>query len=137
MSRGWLLWVAGALVLAASSSPSIAQRVPRLVLPAAGAMGAVLVTAAFVSSLRRLVQSYRQAGVLSFTPVVVTFVALVFLVLLPAMHLQRALMPSRDRATPTFAGSGEWFGSEAYPLFRCHRRFDSNASRGSAVLAAG
>ena len=77
-TRGWLLWGAAALVFAASSSPSIAQRVPRLLLPAAGAVGAVLVTAAFVSSLRRLVQSYRQAGVLSFTPVVVTFVALVF-----------------------------------------------------------
>ena len=135
-SRGWLLWVAGALVFAGSSSPSIAQRVPRLLLPAAGAVGAELVTAALVSSLRRLVRSYRDAGVLSFTPVVVTFVALVFLVLLPAMHLQRALMPSRDRAPRILAGFGDWFGSEGYPLFRRHRGLDIKGSPGSDVLAA-
>lgn len=61
-ARGWFLWVAGALIFAASSSPSIAQRVPRLLLPAAGAVGAVLVTAGFVSSVRRLVRRYREAG---------------------------------------------------------------------------
>jgi hypothetical protein len=93
-------------------------------LPAAGAAGAVLVTVAFVSSLGRLVRSYREAGVLSFAPVVVPFVALVFLVILPAMHLQRALMPSRDRAPRIPAGFGDWFGSEGYPLFRRHRGLD-------------
>ena len=135
-TRGWLLWVAAALVFVASSSPSIAQRVPRLLLPAAGAAGAVLVTAAFVSSLGRLVRSYREAGVLSFATVVATFVALVFLVILPAMHLQRALMPSRDRAPRILTGFGDWFGSEGYPLFRRHRGLDIKGRPGSDVLAA-
>ena len=122
--RGWALWAAVALVFASSSSPSIAQHVPRLLLPAAGAAGAVLVTIAFVSSLGRLVRGYRKAGMLSLRPVLITFVALVFLVILPATHLQPALTPSRDRAPRILAGSGDWFGSEGYPLFRRHRGLD-------------
>jgi len=136
MTRGWLLWVAAALIFAASSSPSIAQRVPRLLLPAAGAAGAVLVTVAFLSSLGRLVRGYREAGALSFAPVIVPLVALVFLVILPAMHLQRALMASRGQAPRILAGFGDWFGSEGYPLFRRHRGLDIKARPGSEVLAA-
>lgn len=134
--RGWALWVAVAPVFASSSSPSIAQHVPRLLLPAAGAAGAVLVTIAFVSSLGRLVRGYRKAGMLSLRPVLITFVALVFLVILPATHLQPALTPSRDRAPRILAGSGDWFGSEGYPLFRRHRGLDIKARPGADVLAA-
>jgi murein DD-endopeptidase MepM/ murein hydrolase activator NlpD len=135
-TRGWLLWVAAALVYAASSSPSIAQHVPRLLLPAAGAAGAVLIITAFIGSLHRLVCSYRTAGSRSFMSVGIAFVALVFLVIIPAMHLQRALMRSRDRAPRILTGFGDWFGSEGYPLFRCHRGLDIKARPGADVLAA-
>ena len=134
--RGWLFWLAVALVVAATSSQSIAQRVPRLMLPAAGAAGAVLVTTAFVSSLVRFLRNYRKAGLLSFAPVVIAFIALTFLVILPAIHLQRALMPSHDRAPRILAGFGDWFGSEGYPLFRRHRGLDVKATPGADVLAA-
>jgi murein DD-endopeptidase MepM/ murein hydrolase activator NlpD len=99
-------------------------------------VGAVLVTAAFVRSLVRLVRSYREAGVRSFMPVVVTFAALVFLVIVPAMHLQRAFMPSHDPAPRILTGFGDWFGSEGYPLFRRHRGLDIKGRPGSDVLAA-
>src|SRR5262249_15501774 len=127
-SRRWLMWVAAALVFAASSSPSIAQHLPRLLLPAVGLMGAVLVTIAFVRSLGRLRRT--------FMPFVVSSVALVFLVVLPAIHLQRALMPSRDRAPRALAGFGDWFGSEGYPIFRRHRGLDVQGRPGADVLAA-
>jgi murein DD-endopeptidase MepM/ murein hydrolase activator NlpD len=135
-TRRWLLWIAAALVFAASSSPSIAQRVPRLLFPAAGAVGAVLVTAVFVGSLGRLVRNYREGRPLFLTPVVVSLVALVFLGILPAIHFWRAFVPSHDRAPRILARFGDWFGSEGYPLFRGHRGLDIKGSPGSDVLAA-
>ena len=135
-TRSWLVGGIAAVVFAASSSPSIAQSIPPFVLPAVGAAGAVLVTAAFVSALVRLGRRYRETKALPVGPVLVTFVALVFLVILPATHLQRALMPSRDRAPRILAGFSDWFGSEGYPRFSRHRGLDIKASPGADVLAA-
>ena len=135
-TRGGLIWVTAVVVYAASTSPWIAHQTPRFFLPTVGAAGAVLITVAFVRSLMRLGRRYRQAKALPVTPVLVTFVALVFLVVLPATHLQRALTPSRDRAPRILAGFGDWFGSEGYPRFSRHRGLDIKSSPGADVLAA-
>ena len=135
-TRAWLLWVAAALVFVAGSSPSIAQRVPGFLLPAAGVVGAVLVTVAFVRALRRFLRGDREVGRRDFAPVVVSFVALVFFVIVPALHLLRAVMPSSERGPRILAGFGDWFGAEGYPRFRRHRGLDIKGRPGSDVLAA-
>ena len=132
----WVLWGTAALVYAASTSPSIAQRLPRFLLPAIGAAGAVLVTWAFVRALVRLVRSHRDAKGLPVAPALVAFVALIFLVILPAVHLQRALTTTRDRTPRILAGFGDWFGAEGYPRFDRHRGLDIKGTPGVDVLAA-
>jgi len=96
----------------------------------------MLVTAALVKSLVRFLRNYREAGVLGVAPIVVTVVAFAFVVILPAIHLHRAFMPSRDRAPRILAGFGDWFGAEGYPLVGRHRGLDIKSTPGVDVLAA-
>jgi hypothetical protein len=134
-----VLWVALPLVVlvyVAGSSPSVAQRAPRLLFPALGAAGAVLVTVAFVNSLVRLVRRYREERRTHVGPVVLNLILFVVLVIMPLTHLQRALTPSLDGAPRILAGFGDRFGSEGYPRVSPPRGLDIADRPGADVLAA-
>ncbi|MBI2527877.1 MAG: M23 family metallopeptidase [Candidatus Rokubacteria bacterium] len=132
----WLTLLATVLVLVGASSPWIAQRAPRFLFPALAAVGAVLVVWSFVNALVRLVRRYRGDGRLRLYPVVVSVVAMVFLVILPARHLLRAMTAPPDGAPRILAGFGDWLGSEGYPRPSPHRGIDVAGRPGADVLAA-
>jgi hypothetical protein len=134
-TRGWVFWVVLALATVAASSTAIVERTPRFLVPAIGVIGAVLVTAALVKLLIRLRRTYREAGVLGMAPLLVMVVAFVFVVIVPAIHLHRAFMPSHDRPR-ILAGFDDWFGAEGYPLLGRHRGIDIKGAPGADVLAA-
>ena len=124
------------LVILGANTPWVALRLPRLTLPIVAAAGAVLIVFSFASSLARLVRWRRAEEGLRFFPVVVNVVAMVFLVLLPLMHLVRAVTPSGDGAPRIHAGFGDWLGSEGYPRLSSHRGVDVAGRMGADVLAA-
>ena len=97
-----------------ASSPWVAQWTPRFLFPALAAAGAVLVVFSFVSSLARFVRRARGEGRFGFFPVVVNVVATMFLVVLPLMHLVRAMTAPADGAPRILAAFGDWLGSEGY-----------------------
>src|SRR5207244_13568029 len=82
--------------LVGASSPWVAQWTPRFLFPALAAAGAVLVVFSFVSSLARFVRRARGERRFGFFPVVVNVVATMFLVILPLMHLVRAMTAPAD-----------------------------------------
>jgi murein DD-endopeptidase MepM/ murein hydrolase activator NlpD len=136
---GRVLWFAlptVALVFAGASSPWVAQLAPRFLFPVLAAVGGALVVFSFVSSLVRFVRRYRGEGHFRLFPVVSNVVATVFLVILPVMHLVRALTAPSDGAPPILAGFGDWLGSEGYPRLSPHRGVDVAGSMGADVLAA-
>lgn len=139
MMAGRILWLALALavvVFVGASSPSIAQRAPRVLFPTLAAAGAVLLVLSLVSSLVQLVRRYRGEGRVLLVPVVVIGVATTFLVVLPATHLVRALTVSRDGAPRIHTEFGAWRGAEGYPLLAPHRGIDVAGRIGDDVLAA-
>jgi len=89
----WFTLPTVVLTFAGASSPWVAQRAPRFLFPAVAAAGAALIVFSFVSSLVQSIRRRRVEGRLSFFPVVVNVVAMVFLVLLPTTHLVRAVTP--------------------------------------------
>jgi len=106
------------------------------IFPAVAAAGAALIVFSFVTSLVQSIRRRRVEGRLSFLPVVVNVVAMVFLVLLPTTHLVRAVTPSGDGAPRIHAGFGDWLGSEGYPRLSPHRGVDVAGRMGADVLAA-
>jgi murein DD-endopeptidase MepM/ murein hydrolase activator NlpD len=125
----------GVVVLAAASTPSVAQHLPRFVFPAVAAVGAALIVGSFVRSLVRFARRSRD-GRLRILPLAVSLVAMVVFVILPATHLVRAIVPSRDGAPRILAGFGDWLGAEGYPRPSAHRGLDVAARMGADVLAA-
>ena len=124
------------LVIMGAHTPWIAHLVPRFIFPAVAAAGAALIVFSFVTSLVQSIRRRRVEGRLSFLPVVVNVVAMVFLVLLPTTHLVRAVTPSGDGAPRIHAGFGDWLGSEGYPRLSPHRGVDVAGRMGADVLAA-
>src|SRR5437899_12277313 len=124
------------LVIMGAHPPWIAHLVPRFLFPALAAAGAALIVFSFVTSLVQSVRRRRVEGRLSFFPVVVNVVAMVFLVLLPTTHLVRAVTPSGDGAPRIHAGFGDWLGAEGYPRLSPHRGVDVAGRMGADVLAA-
>jgi len=132
----WLVLPAAVLVFVGASSPWIAQRAPRFLFPALAAAGAALVVWSFVNSLVRLVRRYRGEGRLRLYPVVVSVIAMVFLAILPATHLLRAMTASPDGTPRILAAFGAWRGSEGYPRPSPHRGIDVAGHPGADVLAS-
>jgi murein DD-endopeptidase MepM/ murein hydrolase activator NlpD len=136
---GRVLWFAlptVVLTFAGASSPWVAQRAPRFLFPALAAVGGALVVFSFVRTLVRFVRRDRGEGRFRLFPVVGNVVATVFLVILPVMHLVRALTAPGDGAPPILAGFGDWLGSEGYPRLSPHRGIDVAGRVGADVLAA-
>jgi len=124
------------LILIAAHSPSVAQRVPRLTFPVVAAVGAALIVFSFVRSVARLVAAPGADRRRRVLPLAFSFVALVFLVIFPAVHVVRAISPPADRAPRIHTGFGDWLGSEGYPRLSSHRGIDVAGSMGADVLAA-
>jgi murein DD-endopeptidase MepM/ murein hydrolase activator NlpD len=124
------------LVVMCAYTPWIAQRIPRFTFPTVAAAGAALILFSFVNSLVQFVQRGRMEGHWRIFPVVVNVVATVFLVLLPLVHLVRAVTPPGDGTPRIHAGFGDWLGAEGYPLLNPHRGVDVAGSVGTDVLAA-
>src|SRR5207247_5006650 len=114
----------------------VAQWTPRFLFPALAAAGAILVVFSFVSSLVRFVRRARGERRFRFFPVVVNVVATMFLVILPLMHLVRAMTAPADGAPRILAAFGDWLGSEGYPRPSPQRAVDVAARTETAVLAA-
>jgi murein DD-endopeptidase MepM/ murein hydrolase activator NlpD len=100
------------------------------------AVGAALIVLWFVTSLVQFLQCYRAEGRLRFLPVVVSVAAMVLLVLLPLVHLVRAVAPPVDGTPRIHTGFGDWLGSEGYPRLSPHRGVDVAGRMGADVLAA-
>jgi len=132
----WLAPPTAVLVFVGASSPWVAQWTPRFLFPALAAAGAVLVVFSFVSSLARFVRRARGERRFGFFPVVVNVVATMFLVILPLMHLVRAMTAPADGAPRILAAFGDWLGSEGYPRPSPHRGVDIAGRMGTDVLAA-
>jgi Peptidase family M23 len=124
------------LVVVGAHTPSLAQWVPRFTFPSLAAAGAALIVFSFVNSLVRFVRCRCVGGRLRFLPVVANLVAMVFLVLLPLIHLMRVLTPLEDGTPRIHAGFGDWLGSEGYPRLSPHRGVDVAGTVGADVLAA-
>jgi murein DD-endopeptidase MepM/ murein hydrolase activator NlpD len=129
----WLTPLAAALIYAAAISPSLSQRVPRFLLPTLAAIGAILITAALVRSLVRIVDA-GPAKCRLVLPVALNTVATLVLVVSP---VSRLVSSARSANGPrTLARFGDWRGSEGYPRLEPHRGVDIAARPGSDVLAA-
>jgi hypothetical protein len=133
---GPLLWVALPLGVLAGSSPTVAQRAPRLLFPILGAVGAVLLTMGFVNSLVRLGRRHHAKEHIRIWPALMYLVLFVGLVIMPLTHLKRALAPIHDGAPLILATFGDWFGAEGYPRLSRHRGLDIKGRPGADVLAA-
>jgi hypothetical protein len=112
------------------------QGAPRLLFPILGAVGAVLLTMAFVNSLVRLVRHYHDEEHIRIGLVVIYLVLFVGLVIMPLTHLKRALTRTHDGAPQILAAFGDWFGAEGYPRLSRHRGLDIKGRPGADVLAA-
>lgn len=135
---GRALWLAVpvAILLAAASSPAIAQRVPRFLLPMLAALGGAFVGRSLVRSLLRLTRAPAPARRTQIVTVIVTGVAALFLLILPLARLVYVLLPSTGREPKILAGFGDWRGSEGYPRLDAHRGIDVAGRPGMDVLAA-
>lgn len=139
LMAGRTLWVAvpaAVLAFGGASSPWIAQQAPRFLFPALAAAGAVLVVWSFASSLVRLVRRFRGDGRPRVAAVVVSAIAMVVLVILPATHLLRAMTASPDGTPRILAAFGDWRGPEGYPRPSPHRGIDVAGRPGADVRAA-
>ena len=135
---GRALWIAlpVAVLLAAASSPAIAQRVPRFLFPALAALGGALLGRSLLRSLVRLARAPAPARRTRIVPVVVRGVAALFFLILPLARLVYVLLPSTGREPKILAGFGDWRGSEGYPRLDAHRGIDVAGRPGVDVLAA-
>ena len=135
---GRALWIAVPVVvlLAAASSPAIAQQVPRFFFPSLAALGGALLGWSLVRSLVRLARAPAPARRTRFIPVVVRGAAALFLLILPLARLVYALLPSTGREPKILAGFGDWRGSEGYPRLSAHRGLDVAGRPWMDVLAA-
>ena len=132
----WLALLAAGVIYAAAVSPWASQRVPRFVLPAMAAIGAVLITAALVGSLVRLARARGGSSRRDLVAVVVNAAATLILVVSPASRLVGTMVGARGGPPLTLAGFGDWRGGEGYPRLSPHRGVDIAARPGSDVLAA-
>jgi murein DD-endopeptidase MepM/ murein hydrolase activator NlpD len=132
----WPTLVAAGLIYAAAISPWASQRVPRFLLPALAAAGALLIVGALVRSLVRLGRARRSGGRRHLAPVLVNAVAALVLVVSPLTRLVGALVGPSGGPPRTLAGFGDWRGGEGYPRLHPHRGVDIAARVGSDVLAA-
>jgi murein DD-endopeptidase MepM/ murein hydrolase activator NlpD len=124
------------LVYVAASSPSIAQRTPRFLLPALAAIGGVLLVFSFVNSLVHLERVYRRERRVRLLPAAVSGIATLLLVVLPLTHLVHAMTAPAVGPPLILAGFGDWLGSEGYPRPSPHRGLDIAGRIGADVLAA-
>lgn len=106
--------VAGVLYVSATS-PWIAQRLPRFLLPVLAAAGAVLIVRALVRSLLRLAHAQPTERGLRLVPVLVNAAATLLLVISPAIRLLDVTVAASDGRPRTLAGFGDWRGGEGYP----------------------
>jgi hypothetical protein len=130
----WLPLVAAGLIYAAAVSPWASQGVPRFLLPALAAIGAVLITGALGRSLVRLARAPGSASRRELVAVVVNAVAAFLLVVSPASRLVGTMVGTRGAPPPTLAGFGDWRGSEGYPRLSAHRGVDI-AARPAATFS--
>jgi hypothetical protein len=135
---GRALWLAlpVAVLLAAASSPAIAQRVPRFLFPALAALGGALLGRSLMRALVRLARAPAPARRVQIVPVVLIGVAALFFLILPLARLVYVLLPSTGREPKILAGFGDWRGSEGYPRLDAHRGIDVAGRPGVDVLAA-
>ena len=130
----WLALLAAGVIYAAAVSPWASQRVPRFVLPAMAAIGAVLITAALVRSLVRLARARGGSSRRDLVAGVVNAAATLILVVSPASRLVGTMVGTRGAPPPTLAGFGDWRGSEGYPRLSAHRGVDI-AARPAATFS--
>jgi murein DD-endopeptidase MepM/ murein hydrolase activator NlpD len=136
---GWVLWllpVAAVSVLMGASSPAISQRAPRFFFPALAALGGALLLLSLARSVARRGREYGERRRLRLFPVVLSAVATVLLVVLPATRLLSLLIPPAAGAPRILAGFGDWLGGEGYPRLSPHRGIDVAGRPGADVLAA-
>ena len=134
--RLWLVFPVAMAILAAASSPAIAQRVPRFLFPALAALGGALLGLSLARSLVRLARAPAAARRAQIVPVLVSGVAALFLLILPIARLAYVLLPSTGREPKILTGFGNWRGSEGYPRLDAHRGIDVAGRPGVDVLAA-
>ena len=65
-----------------------------------------------------------------------SLVATLVFVILPLVHLARALVPPRDGTPRIHTGYGAWLGAEGYPRWSRHRGIDVAGRPGGEVIAA-
>jgi len=132
----WLAALIAALVWVGASSATIGQWTPRFFFPALAALGAALLSVAFVSSLLRVARRSRSGDPVRVIGVLVNAVATLFLVVLPLTRLLGVVTASEGGAPRVIAGFGDWLGGEGYPRLSPHRGVDIAGRIGADVLAA-
>ena len=125
-----------ALVLAAGSSPAIAQRLPRFFFPAGAVVGAALALRAFGRALGRAVRQLRSQQRLPVLSLLINGLVVILLVVLPLWRLVGLMTPPAEGRPRILAAFGDWLGGEGYPTMSSHRGIDVAGDVGADVLAA-
>jgi murein DD-endopeptidase MepM/ murein hydrolase activator NlpD len=127
----WLVIPIAAVILVAASSPAIAQRTPRLLFPALGIAGGILL----VLSLVRTLRDYRRGARRSVVGLAVTAAATLLFAVLPAARFVYMMTPPTG-GPRVLTGFGDWRGAEGYPRLHLHNGIDVKDRVGADVLAA-
>jgi len=132
----WLGLPAAAALIVAASSPWLAQRLPRFLVPALACLGGAWACIAFVRALRRLTHGQRHAHGANLLRFAVALVAVVVLAVVPLSRLVGLLAAPSTGPPHVLTTFGNWLGSEGYPLPGPHRGVDLAGRLGTDVLAA-
>ena len=131
-SLRWLLVPSVVALFLAASSPTVAQRTPRFLIPGLAVAGGALLVLSLIRAARR----YRRGGRPSTAGLAVTAVVTLLFVVLPLIRFVYMIAPATDGAPRILAGFGDWRGAEGYPRVDPHRGIDVAGPVGSDVLAA-
>ncbi len=123
-------------MIAAASSPWVAQRVPRFFFPTVAVAGGVLTALAFLGALRRLLRAGREGRRSHARALAVASIGALVLVVLPLVRFVGIMTAPAAGPPYVLVGFGEWLGGEGYPRPSAHRGIDYRGRVGSDVLAA-